>query len=411
MITILLVEDTAIKIQNINRVMAPFIQNKDEIVLEKANDINSAKRILKKKNVDIMILDILLPQTYGDELKQDGGIQLLQWVKKSTDYSYPKYVISVSEYEEGKRLFEEGEGNIHKAIYYDPTNNQWEKELTVYLDAAIAILSNKVVHRVYDYDVAVICALKEEINTIKEILTDVKRIDVPYDNEIYYVGYFMKEDRKVRMVLSFARQIGMVAATSLTTKMINNFAPRYLVMTGITGGTKPDKMDFGDIIVAERSWDYRAGKDIRKDDSAKHLNSLKDRLADDKLIHYCRNIQEDKSILRGIKDSFKNGEAPSAELKMLIGPVVSGASVVTDPEIVKDVLENQDRDVLGIEMEVYGVYYAASYAIEPRPKFIALKSVSDFANSDKGDTYHPYASYTSAKAFEILAQQYFEYDD
>ena len=74
-------------------------------------------------------------------------------------------------------------------------------------------------------------------------------------------------------------------------------------------------------------------------------------------------------------------------MQLLIGPVVSGASVVTDPEIVKDVLENQHREVLAIEMEIYGMYYAASWAINPRPRFIALKAISDFADSKKGDQF------------------------
>ena len=96
---------------------------------------------------------------------------------------------------------------------------------------------------------------------------------------------------------------------------------------------------------------------------------------------------------------------------MLIGPIVSGASVVTDPEIVQDVLDNQDRNVLGIEMEIYGMYYAADWAINPKPKYIALKAVSDFANQEKSDDYHKYASYTSAKMFEVLAKEFFTYDD
>lgn len=130
-----------------------------------------------------------------------------------------------------------------------------------------------------------------------------------------------------------------------------------------------------------------------------------------KILSYCRDLSQDKASLREIKDSFKQGDAPGTELQLLIGPVVSGASVVTDPEIVKDVLENQHREVLAIEMEIYGMYYAASWAINPRPKFIALKAVSDFADSNKGDKYHKYASYTSAKVFEILAKQYFEYEE
>ena len=40
-------------------------------------------------------------------------------------------------------------------------------------------------------------------------------------------------------------------------------------------------------------------------------------------------------------------------------------------------------------MEIYGMYYAASWALKPRPRIVAMKGVSDFANSRKGDKYHP----------------------
>ena len=411
MINILLVEDTSEKIKNVVKVITPFLS--EEIVLNRANDINSAKTILRQKNIDIMILDIYLPQIYGDDVQQDGGIALLNLLKKSRTYSYPRYVISLSGYEDSTKVFEASEGNIHKAIYYDPTTNEWELKLKDCLDTAIAIISNTVVHRLYDYDIAVICALKEEIDVIKESLTDVKTEKVDYDDDIYFTGHFMKEDKKIRVVISFANQMGMIATTSLATKMINNFAPKYMVMTGITGGTKPDKMNFGDVIVAVRSWDYRAGKDIRKEDEAKHLNTINAIDIDTSVLSYCRHLAEDTNTLKTIKDSFvPKGEQqkPNEDLKLLLGPIVSGASVVTDPQIVQDVLDNQHREVLGIEMEIYGMYYAASWAIKPRPKIIALKGVSDFADSDKGDKYHAYASYTSAKMFEALAKQYFEYD-
>lgn len=409
MINILLVEDNQEKIKNIVRVVTQFLG--EEIVLNRANDINTAKEILRQKNIDIMILDIYLPQIYGDDVLQDGGITLLKTLRKSKTYSYPRYVISVSGYEDSTKVFEVSEGNIHKAIYYDPTNNQWEIMLQQCLETAIAIISNTVVHRLYDYDIAVICALDEEVKVIKESLTDVKVVKVDYDDDIYFAGYFMKDDKKIRVVISSANQMGMVAATSLTTKMINNFAPKYMVMTGITGGTKPDKMNFGDVIVAVRSWDYRAGKDIRKEEQAKHLNTINAIDIDTSMINYCRCLAGEKDVLNAIKESFTDGAKPKKDLQLLMGPIVSGASVVTDPQIVQDVLDNQHREVLGIEMEIYGMYYAASWALKPRPRIVAMKGVSDFANSRKGDKYHPYASYTSAKVFEVLAKNYFEYDN
>lgn len=408
MINILLVEDNPEKIKNIVRVVTPFLS--EEIVLDRANDINSAKTILRQKNIDIMILDIYLPQIYGDDVQQDGGITLLNTLRKSKTYSYPRYVISVSGYEDSAKVFEASEGNIHKAIFYDPTNNQWEITLQQCLDTAIAIISNTTVHRLYDYDIAVICALDEEIKVIKESLTDAKVVKVDYDDDMYYAGYFMKDGKKIRVVMSFANQMGMVAATSLTTKMINNFVPKYMVMTGITGGTKPDKLNFGDVIVAVRSWDYRAGKDIRKEEQAKHLNTINAIDIDTSMVSYCRCLAEEKDVLNAIKESFTEGAKPKKDLQLLIAPIVSGASVVTDPQIVQDVLDNQHREVLGIEMEIYGMYYAASWALKPRPRIVAMKGVSDFANSKKGDKYHAYASYTSEKVFEVLAKNYFEYD-
>ena len=85
MINILLVEDNREKIKNIVKVVTPFLGEK--IVLDRANDINSAITILRQKNIDIMILDIYLPRIFGDDDQQDGGIALLKTLRKSKTYS------------------------------------------------------------------------------------------------------------------------------------------------------------------------------------------------------------------------------------------------------------------------------------------------------------------------------------
>lgn len=410
MVNILIIDDEQTKRQEIYRVLSPYIS--DEVFVAAAGNINEAKRKLREKNYDVMILDIHLPQTECSATLTDGGIKLLKEIKESRTMSffYPRYVISVSGYKDSTETFANSEGAIHTAINYDPSNTDWEQELKIRIEAAIAIVSNTTIRRAYDYDIAVICALKEEIDVIAEGLQGVKEINVEYDDDIYHTGYFEKDGQKIRVVFSNASQMGMVAATSLATKMINNFIPKYIVMTGITGGTKPEKMNYGDIIVAAKAWDYRAGKDVKKDEEHLHMNSIDQKSIDATLLGYCRRLQNDTNSLRTIKDSFKQGNKPDTELKLLIGPIASGASVVTDPQIVEDIINNQDRDVLGIEMEIYGMYYASYCGLSPKPKFIALKSVSDFANQGKNDDYHAYASYTSAKAFEILAKEYFIYD-
>lgn len=66
MINILIVDDDAEKIQEIKKVLEPKCTGNINLIV--ANCINSAKRELKKNNFDIMILDIYLPQTFGETL-------------------------------------------------------------------------------------------------------------------------------------------------------------------------------------------------------------------------------------------------------------------------------------------------------------------------------------------------------
>ena len=76
MINILIVDDNNDKVQNIKRVLEPLLT--EEINIVTAQDINSAKRALKKKNFDVMILDICLPQIFGEKMLPNGGMKLLK---------------------------------------------------------------------------------------------------------------------------------------------------------------------------------------------------------------------------------------------------------------------------------------------------------------------------------------------
>lgn len=284
MVNILIVDDEQTKRREIYRVLAPYIS--DEVEVKTAGNINEAKRQLREKNYDIMILDIRLPRTEYDDTLIDGGIKLLKEIKESRTMSffYPRYVISLSEHKDSTKIFSKSEGAIHTAIDYNASTTDWEQELAVRIESAIAIATNTVIRRAYDYDIAVICALKEEIDIIAEGLQGVKEIQMEYDDDIYHTGYFEKEEEKIRVVFSYASQMGMVATTALATKMINNFIPKYIVMTGITGGAKPEKMNYGDVIVAAKAWDYRSGKDIKKEEEHLHMNSIDQKSIDATLL-------------------------------------------------------------------------------------------------------------------------------
>jgi nucleoside phosphorylase len=277
------------------------------------------------------------------------------------------------------------------------------------MNIVITILTNNVIHRNYDFDIAVICALEEELDFVKSTLSEVVQLEYPEDDGIYFIGCFEEEERRIRVVATTSTQMGMVPAAVLTTRMIHNFTPRYMVMTGIAAGIDRGKVNFGDAIVATNVWDYGAGKDIREGDEVKHLNTINQEVMNSTDISKVKRLVLDDMFLCSVKKDFQ-GTVPDNEFKIHLGQVVSGASVVADAQKVLEIKIGQSRDLLALDMEIYGVYHAANWGINPRPRIFAVKSISDFANEAKNDMYHKYASYTSARVFEKMARCYFNYD-
>lgn len=83
-------------------------------------------------------------------------------------------------------------------------------------------------------------------------------------------------------------------------------------------------------------------------------------------------------------------------------PLASGSAVVANSELVDMQIRSQFDETIGLEMEAYGVVYAAAHAIEPRPYAIIAKSICDFADSRKDDNYQKFAAYTSCEFVKNL---------
>lgn len=409
MINILIVEDKPEKQQEINTVLKEACERFKDINIDSSIDVGTAKDIMGKKDIDIMILDLHLPIRFIDGPVYEGGITLINEVKASKRYKYPKYVISLSQHANETEIFKKDTGDIHKYIIYDEKNKKWTEELKYFLQSILQTFNNGVFHRNYLYDVAVICALQEELEYIKQSLMDVKQIKAPFDDFIYFEGHYLKNEKMISVIATCSTQMGMVAASTLTTKLIYNFCPRYVVMTGIAAGVK-GKTNMGDAVVAEYTWDYGAGKEIIDENGRKkHKNTIQQIHIDPKLCNMVRQLQLDAAFLKAVK-SEAQVKKPRNKFKVILGAVATGASVIADPDKVKDIIDNQVRDLIAIEMEIYGVYYAANWAIHPRPQFVAIKSVCDYADAKKNDDFHDYAAYTSVRVFEKMAKEYFVYE-
>lgn len=100
-------------------------------------------------------------------------------------------------------------------------------------------------------------------------------------------------------------------------------------------------------------------------------------------------------MLAQIKRGF-NGNKPTSELKIKIGPIVSVPYVVQNEDEFVSFKDNQ-RKLIGLEMNLSGFFYSACNTVNPKPIPIVIKSVcANFGDSHKGDNYQIYAAFTSA---------------
>lgn len=63
-------------------------------------------------------------------------------------------------------------------------------------------------------------------------------------------------------------------------------------------------------------------------------------------------------------------------------------------------------ETIGLDMEAYGVVYAAQNATDPRPIPLVIKSVCDYANDEKTDQYQKFAAYTSCEFSKLVIEKF-----
>jgi nucleoside phosphorylase len=198
--------------------------------------------------------------------------------------------------------------------------------------------------------------------------------------------------------------MGMIATAILATKLIQFARPRFLVMAGICAGVE-GRVGIGDVVLADPCWDYQSGKYVvdgkvgSRFDIAPHQIAISDAIR-----VRVDAMRRDRNVWRDIEDRWVVPK-PSNGLRLHIGPVASGSAVIADAAQV-ELVKAQQRQLLGIEMEIYGLLAAAHSANCPKPTAFALKSVCDFADSNKNDNHHAYAAYTSAQSIRAFFERY-----
>jgi nucleoside phosphorylase/CheY-like chemotaxis protein len=404
MIKILILEDNEVKRKKIKELILEneHIKSTDIIITVCSND---SRRELYTKEFDLFIIDLLVPANIDDEATATESINLLYDINNDDLIKKPLHIFGLSAFEDKIQEYEKHFTNKDwHLIQYSESSHNWKDILNSKLKHILD--SKKCNHsEQYRYDIGIICALNDpEFKHIKKLSDEWVPLTLNNNSLEFYTTVFKRDGKELSVIAISINQMGMVSTSILATQMIELFRPKYLTMTGIAAGIEGES-ELGEVLVIEHSWDYNSGKIKTNEDGSKKFEvDMRQEPLDRDLYNKMTRLQRDTPFLHKLYLDYQ-GNKPKTYLEISICQVASGAAVVANNEIIKDVT-SQARKLKGIEMEAYGLFCAASNATNLKPKALVIKSVCDFADENKNDNIQDYAAYSSANVLYEFIMRY-----
>jgi len=360
-----------------------------------------ARSKLETVQYDLLLLDILVPFDVVQGPDVQHSLDLLTEIRNTDLLLRPRYILGITaDLEISKSVRTSFEDWTWTVLQYSDTTDEWVNRT---LNCATFIRKDAMTGGDHKVDIAILCALaKPELEEILKLPWNWSSPRPVDDTTFVRDGFLECEGRKITICATSAARMGMVSTALTAAALINRVKPRLIMMSGICAGVR-GKVRMGDVLFADPAWDFQSGKRVR--DGANSQFSMRPHQlhAPHKIRRHLEQIRDDREALTKLSADF-DGEAP-AVTRVMIGPVASGSAVLADGDVVQEI-KAQHQELIGIEMEIYGLYAAAHAASAPQPKFFAVKGVCDFADPDKGDDHQRYAAYASANVARLLIERY-----
>ncbi|HAT1561811.1 hypothetical protein RZP54_21820 [Raoultella ornithinolytica] len=395
---ILVVDDDYHKPSLISNLAVSFQHEIEVIHCTTAND--ARKKIIQYK-FDLLLIDINLPSALGSLPTALGGMDLYDLLIVDPNANIPSDICFITEKEDSLELYQHESNKRGIGLCrFITSSDSWK----IHLTGKINLLINrrkKEVSNTPTADIAIVTALSSpELDSVLNLQYNWKLKIFRDDPTSYHFGIKQREDTNLTIVAASAMRKGLSSSSALAMKMVERFKPKLIVMLGICAGV-PEKVNFGDIIIANPTWDWGSGKMSQDENGVQNFLSAPHQLSIDPYISQIAiELARNNQCLMSIMEQWKNN-APPSKLKAHIGPLASGSMVLAADNSLNHIY-TQNKDLIGVDMEAYAVMAASEYARGSSPKSMVIKSVSDYADSTKDDKWQEYASFTSSYFFDTL---------
>ena len=364
-----------------------------------------ARDKLRSSHYDLMVLDLALPLRPEDPPNQKGGVDLLKEIDERPGFNRPSHIVGVTAFENLTTSFEHEFANrMLFLLHFDPAAERWQSQLKTLLNDLTRVRERQDPVG-YGKDVCILTALQDpELRAVRDLPFNFGQPRLLDDVTYYFEGALEVQGISFSVIASAPLRMGLVPSAIRAMKLLHYFRPKLLVMTGICAGIS-GKVGLGDVILANPAWEWQSGKRIIDNGEARFLSDPHQLDVNPAVVARYAQFIDTSGIWSEIASNWR-GPKPNTALRGVIGPLASGSVVAADGTTIRNIQATQHRKLIGLEMEIYGVYAAAQEFPTAPPLTFALKGVSDLADIDKVDDYQGYAAYTSANALYFFLKEY-----
>lgn len=261
--------------------------------------------------------------------------------------------------------------------------------------------------KVESVDFGIVTALESEADQIEKALE--ASYLVQRNNQPYRIGYYRAETGAIYWI-AICRHVNMgsVPSALVTTDLINEFKPKYVVLLGIAAGlrktnnenkqTNSDELQKGDVVYATAisPYEYKKYQEVKKENNTTEREVTREertRQCSSFLIQLADMVKGkwEKDKKQKIEEDLltENKSVNRDKLreysKAFGGVVASGCKVIADKATLEEIAaaERQwSRKLIALEMEGEGVAEAATHKNTP---FVLIKGISDYGDGSKKD--------------------------
>lgn len=342
---------------------------------------NSIKRIenianfvsIAQDDFDLCIIDLLMPTIPAGDARS-SGMEILHML----DYAGKKRVplLAITSFVEEADRYRDAFASRGCIIYDFSRTETWTAALDVFLAQA---------RDRGRYEFVIFTAIAEERDAYLRLP------DFKHESSLRYgVNHWDLTIGSADGTIVLLQRMGLVNASVEIARVLELYAPRVVAMSGICGGMSGNSV-LGQLLVAERCWEYQSGKWYDDAFKAEPYHAVITGRAGRVL----GKMVESHDLLARLESGFPGTKRPGAITAPKMAPFASGSAVIASEERLRSV-EDQHRKVAAIDMETFGLYRAIEMSGRIVHSFCA-KTVVDMANVAKNDDLHFYGSYLSAR--------------